>query len=94
MTPFRYGPDYYSISPDSDSELVLVYIGASWCGPCHEPVLKKALEEIKVTLAQRAQKEGKVFSVIGIANDQSVQKGWDFYSPPATLMKLLLVKSG
>lgn len=74
----KYSPDHYKLNPDLKTELNFVYIGASWCSPCLKDSLKQSLEDLKILLYERAQKENMNFSVIGVANDQSIQKGWDF----------------
>lgn len=73
-----YGPDHYDVDHDLKEELNLVYIGASWCVPCLDDSLKQALEEIKLLLYEKTKTKEMNYSVIGIANDESVERGWNF----------------
>ncbi len=59
-------------------EVVLVYFGASTCGPCHDDRFKAALEEAKVLLFERAEADGKSFAAVGVAVDHSVEDGLAF----------------
>lgn len=56
-------------------ELIAMYIGAEYCGPCHDPQLKKAIKKMKTILGDRAAKEGRSFSVTGVATDWGVETG-------------------
>lgn len=56
-------------------ELIAVYIGAEFCGPCHDPQLKKAIRKMKTILSERAAKEQQSFSVTGVSTDWEVEKG-------------------
>ncbi len=75
-TPPYDDPDYYGV--ESGTELVMVYVGATSCGPCHSPELKSALEAAKVALAERAEREGKTFVAAGVALDYVVEEGVEF----------------
>jgi hypothetical protein len=56
-------------------ELIAVYIGAEFCGPCHDPQFKKALRKLKTILDDRAAKAQQSFSVTGVSTDWEVEKG-------------------
>ena len=56
-------------------ELIAVYIGAEFCGPCHDPQLKRALQRMNSILADRTAKVGQSFSVTGVSTDWEVEKG-------------------
>jgi hypothetical protein len=56
-------------------ELIAIYIGAEFCGPCHDPQLKRAIGRMKIILADRAAKERQSFSVTGVSIDWEVEKG-------------------
>ena len=60
------------------TELVMVYFGATHCGPCHAPEIKAAVEAAKVALAERAEADGKTFSAVGAALDYGVADGVAF----------------
>ncbi|MGB3543837.1 hypothetical protein [Rubrivirga sp.] len=75
-TPPYDDPDYYGVQ--GGTELVMVYVGATSCGPCHSPELKSALEMAKVALAERAEREGKTFVAVGVAIDYIVEEGIEF----------------
>lgn len=74
----NYSADHFETNYDLTKELNLVYIGASWCKPCVKDSLKQALEEAKITFYERAKEMEMNYSVIGAANNKSVQKGWEF----------------
>lgn len=75
-TPAYDDPDYYGLQ--SGTELVMVYVGSTSCGPCHSPEVKSALEAAKVALAERARREGKTFVAVGVATDYIVEEGIEF----------------
>ena len=72
----RYEPNYDSTR--EGRQVVAVYIGAKWCGPCQETALKQAVERMKLLLAEQAESKGRPFSVIGVAMDPSVKDGLAF----------------
>ncbi|MEO0558251.1 MAG: hypothetical protein AAF170_08720 [Bacteroidota bacterium] len=72
------------------TELVMVYIGASHCGPCVQPEYKAALEEAKVRLAEQAEAEGKGFAVIGVSIDYDPQVGFDFLNESGTFDEMVI----
>ena len=75
-TPAYDDPDYYGVQ--GGTEIVMVYVGATSCGPCHAPEVKAALEAAKVALAERAEREGKTFVAVGVATDYIVEEGVEF----------------
>lgn len=89
----KYGSKHYEIDNDLTTELNLVYLGASWCTPCHNDTLKKALEEAKLELYEKAKTQGMNYSVIGVANDDSVQKGWEFLNSSGYFDEVIIGKS-
>lgn len=62
------------------NELVMVYLGASHCGPCLDPAFKASLEEAKVALAEHAASDGQRFVAVGAALDHDVEQGVAFLS--------------
>lgn len=74
----KYDAGNYSLHAGTVTELTLIYIGADTCSPCHAPSLKQALENVKVKLLKFAESNDLQFSVIGIANDISIDRGLDF----------------
>jgi thiol-disulfide isomerase/thioredoxin len=70
-------------SPPSDApqelvdgnELVLVYFGATNCGPCREPSVKAAVMKAKSVFAERAAAQHRPYATIGVALDTDVEKG-------------------
>src|SRR5688500_6007823 len=68
-----YQPNYDSTR--EGRQVVAVYIGGKWCGPCQETALKQAVERMKPLLAKQAESKGRPFSVIGVATDASVKDG-------------------
>lgn len=74
-----YTPIYEQESGiEAGTELVMVYIGASHCGPCVQPEYKAALEQAKALLAEQAEAAGKGFAVIGVSLDYDPEVGIDF----------------
>lgn len=74
-----YVPAYErGVANRAETELVLVYFGASWCLPCTTDELKTSLERAKVAVAEQAQREGKAFAAIGVALDHDVDEGLAF----------------
>ncbi|GAB5534521.1 MAG: hypothetical protein Rubg2KO_07700 [Rubricoccaceae bacterium] len=63
---------------ETGTELVMVYIGASHCGPCIQPDYKAALEQAKLLLAEQAEAAGHGFAVIGVSIDYSADVGFQF----------------
>lgn len=63
---------------DAGTEVVMVYIGASHCGPCMWPEYKTTLEQAKLLLEEQAQAAGKGFAVIGVSLDYDPEVGFDF----------------
>ena len=59
-------------------ELVLVYIGAESCVPCHMPELKAAVSGLKLLLAEQATQDGQDFATMGVALDWEVAEGYEF----------------
>ena len=72
------------------SELVLVYIGQSTCGPCLAPAFKAALEQVKLGLAERAAEEGKAFYAVGVALDWELEAGYDFLTASGAFDEVMI----
>jgi len=62
-------------------ELVAIYIGATDCGPCQSPEVKKAVVTMKALAAAQAKQRGMVFSAIGVATDWDLNSGTAFLAP-------------
>ncbi len=90
-TAQEYVPAYERGSDiESGPEVVLVYFGASTCAPCHLDGFKSALERAKVLLAERAERDGKAFAVVGVAVDHSVEDGLAFLAESGRLDELVV----
>lgn len=89
----RYGPEFYEDRSGDYEELVMVYIGADSCGPCHKKEVKNKIEEYKLELFKTAKKQGKSFSVIGVANDFSIPKGWEFLNSSGYYDEIIIGKN-
>jgi len=63
---------------ESGTELVMVYIGASHCGPCTWPEYKESLEQAKVLLSEQAEASGKAFVTVGVSIDYDPEVGYAF----------------
>lgn len=62
----------------SGKELVMVFIGASFCGATETPGLPKALKGISEHLARRAERENSTFVRVGVALDWKTNDGLRF----------------
>lgn len=63
---------------ESGTEITLLYFGGSNCFACHDSTFKRAMEQAKGMLAERAEQNEKAFSVVGVALDLDVEKGLAF----------------
>jgi hypothetical protein len=71
-------------------ELIVVYVGATSCGPCLLPETKSAVARMKVLLASFAEKNGYAFSAVGVATDWSTASGVKFLSDNAPFDQLVI----
>lgn len=62
-------------------EIVAVYFGASWCGPCRKPEMKAAVRRMKVLISNKARQSGESFSAMAVVLDRDFRKGLDFVAP-------------
>lgn len=62
----------------SGREVVLVFIGASFCGAHRKPGFPDAVENVKVALVERAKAQDSRFRVMGIALDWDPAEGYAF----------------
>ena len=74
-------------------ELIAIYIGAEFCGPCHDPQLKRAIRRMKIILADRAAKERQSFSVTGVSTDWEVEKGIKYLRSVGPFDEMVVGKS-
>lgn len=65
-TAAAYVPSY---TVKAGPEVVLVFIGASFCGAQKRPGFAETVERAKVELSRRAAAEGKQFSAVGVSLD-------------------------
>jgi hypothetical protein len=61
-----------------EHELVLIYFGASTCGPCVDPEFKAALRRLKTVVADIARSEHRTFRSIGVSIDWELELGLSF----------------
>ena len=88
------GQTYHPKNKNPDGvELIAIYIGAEFCGPCHDPELKKAIGRMKTILADRAAKEQRSFSVTGVATDWDVEKGIKYLRSIGPFDEIIVGKS-
>lgn len=62
-------------------QIVAVYFGASWCGPCNKPEMKAAIRHMKPLLAAQAKSSHENFSAMVVALDHDFKRGLDFIAP-------------
>ncbi len=71
-------------------ELVVVYIGATSCGPCLLPATKAAVARMKTLLASFATKNGYAFSAVGVSTDWVTADGIKFLNDNAPFDQLVI----
>jgi hypothetical protein len=59
-------------------EILLVFIGGSFCNGTKQPGLKEAVAQLNSDLRERVRAQGKTFVSVGVAMDWSVAEGVDF----------------
>jgi hypothetical protein len=64
----------------SGSEVVLVFIGATFCFAHRQPGFPQVIERAKLEAAARAREQGHAFRAVGIALDLQVETGLEFLS--------------
>lgn len=64
--------------PAQRDELLLIFIGATFCGAATRPGFPAVVEKAKRVLAQQAVRDKKSFASIGIAVDNTVPAGLQF----------------
>lgn len=57
------------------TEILMVYIGSSTCGPSNTPGLDETIERLKLATQSRARGRGLTFATMGIARDRNVGAG-------------------
>lgn len=62
-------------------QVVAVYFGANWCGPCRRPAMKTAIERMKPLIAAQAKQSGAAFSAMVVALDRDLKSGLEFVAP-------------
>ncbi len=62
-------------------QIVAVYFGANWCGPCRKPEMKAAIIRAKPLLAAQAKRDGAAFSAMVVALDRDLKSGLEFVAP-------------
>lgn len=74
----------------SGHQFLVVYIGASFCGPCLLPNVETAVRSMKTLLAVQATQMHASFSVIGVSNDWEVTKAAAFLDSLGTFDQVVL----
>ena len=74
-TAQRYRP---SLADPKGSELIAVYISASWCVGNRAPGLHEAIDSLKLMLQRRAHRAGRQFRVVGVALDWNADSGFAY----------------
>jgi len=59
-------------------EVIAVYVGSSWCGPCQNPKFKKALGQLRERVSKEVQASGANFWTLGISVDNNIKAGYEF----------------
>ena len=71
----RYSPRY---ELPNGKQIVVVYIGATSCGPCRTPEFKDVVRRMKPLLARQADSLKRPLSINGVAIDWVVDSGYAF----------------
>lgn len=71
-------------------ELVVVYVGATSCGPCLLPETKSAVARMKTLLSSFAAQNGYSFSAVGVSTDWSIADGTKFLNDNAPFDQLVI----
>jgi hypothetical protein len=80
--------------PDAESQIVLVFIGASTCAFSQPASVKRALEAAEETLARLAQHGGLRVKKIGVSVDISVAKGIEYLTRVGEFDEVLIGGGG
>lgn len=72
-----YTPNYKFTS---GREVVVIYVGSSYCGPCQRQDFKLALGVMRHRLSIEARSTGANFWSLGISVDDKTDKGCEFLS--------------
>ncbi len=84
-------PDYVpTYQLPEGRQFLVVYIGASTCGPCLLPNVETAVRSMKTLIAAQATQMHASFSVIGVANDWEVTKAAAFLDSLGTFDQVVL----
>ncbi|HEX2092938.1 MAG TPA: hypothetical protein VHG28_11070 [Longimicrobiaceae bacterium] len=62
----------------TNHEIVLVFLGASFCGASQRKGFDEVVEQGKILLSNQAKKDGRTFRTIGVALDWDTDKGIEF----------------
>lgn len=73
-----YQPDY---SARTGTEIVMVFIGASFCGAGQRPGFPETLERGKLGLSARARADGKEFRAMAVSLDWDTDSAMVFLEP-------------
>ena len=63
------------------TQVVAVYLGASFCVACVQPEFKQAMTQMAPELKQVADRSGRDFATIGVSLDWDVDSGIAFLKP-------------
>ena len=59
-------------------EIVAVYVGSSYCGPCKSPEFKKDLMQMLVRTSHEVRESEANFWALGISVDSDIKVGYEF----------------
>jgi hypothetical protein len=72
------------------TQLVAVYLGADWCGPCHLPKNKQAVKKMKTVFSEIADEHSWSFKAVGLALDWSIEDGYEFLQENGAFDEVIL----
>jgi hypothetical protein len=76
--------------PSDGYQLVVLYFGATGCGPCHVGGLKAALGVLKDRLTRVATAAGGSLHLVGVALDDDIEAGIAFLRGTATFDEIVV----
>ncbi len=61
-----------------ERNIELVYIGASYCGPCKTPEMKEAIKQARAILSKWASSQGATFGATAVVMDERLEAGLEY----------------
>lgn len=72
------------------TELVSVYVGATFCGPCQTPEMKQAIRTVQLRLAEQVTGTARRYAAVGVSLDEAVDEGVTFLRGTASFDEIVV----